>query len=157
MALISFLLGMILAFQSAIPMKRFGAEIFVADLIGLAMLRELGPLMTAILLAGRSGAAFAAEIGTMRVTEQIDALATLRTDPYRYLIAPRLLAALIALPLLVLVANALGVFGGYLLDGFFNLAGVGQPGRLVEFNPTEKIFSNPEQKATEDYISGRFG
>ena len=80
-ALISFLLGMILAFQSAVPMKRFGAEIFVADLIGLAMLRELGPLMTAILLAGRSGAAFAAEIGTMRVNQEVDALTTMGLEP----------------------------------------------------------------------------
>ena len=80
-ALISFLLGMILAFQSAVPMKRFGAEIFVADLIGLSMLRELGPLMTAILLAGRSGAAFAAEIGTMRVNQEVDALTTMGLEP----------------------------------------------------------------------------
>ena len=88
-ALISFLLGMILAFQSAVPMKRFGAEIFVADLIGLSMLRELGPLMTAILLAGRSGAAFAAEIGTMRVNQEVDALTTMGLDPVRFLVTPR--------------------------------------------------------------------
>ena len=87
-ALISFLLGMILAFQSAVPMKRFGAEIFVADLIGLSMLRELGPLMTAILLAGRSGAAFAAEIGTMRVNQEVDALTTMGLDPVRFLVTP---------------------------------------------------------------------
>jgi phospholipid/cholesterol/gamma-HCH transport system permease protein len=85
-ALISFLLGMILAFQSAVPMKRFGAEIFVADLIGLSMLRELGPLMTAILLAGRSGAAFAAEIGTMRVNQEVDALTTMGLSPVRFLV-----------------------------------------------------------------------
>src|SRR4029453_15929320 len=83
-ALISVLLGMILAFQSAVPMRRFGAEIFFRDLIGLAMLRELGPLMTAILLAGRSGAAFAAEIGTMRVNQEVDALTTMGLDPVRF-------------------------------------------------------------------------
>lgn len=111
-ALISFLLGMILAFQSAIPMKRFGAEIFVADLIGLAMLRELGPLMTAILLAGRSGAAFAAEIGTMKVNQEVDALTTMGLDPVRFLVTPRLIAALLMTPLLVIFSDLVGMLGG---------------------------------------------
>ena len=103
---------MILAFQSAVPMRRFGAEIFVADLIGLAMLRELGPLMTAILLAGRSGAAFAAEIGTMRVNQEVDALQTMGLDPVRFLVTPRILAALLMTPLLTLFSNVLGLLGG---------------------------------------------
>jgi phospholipid/cholesterol/gamma-HCH transport system permease protein len=111
-ALISFLLGMILAFQSAVPMKRFGAEVFVADLIGLAMMRELGPLMTAILLAGRSGAAFAAEIGTMRVNQEVDALTTMGLDPVRFLVTPRIIAALLMTPLLTLFANVIGLVGG---------------------------------------------
>lgn len=111
-ALISFLLGMILAFQSAVPMKRFGAEIFVADLIGLAMMRELGPLMTAILLAGRSGAAFAAEIGTMRVNQEVDALLTMNLDPVRFLVTPRIIAALVMTPLLTLFADVVGLLGG---------------------------------------------
>lgn len=111
-ALISFLLGAILAFQSAVPMKRFGAEIFVADLIGLAMLRELGPLMTAILLAGRSGAAFAAEIGTMRVNQEVDALTTMGLDPVRFLVTPRIIAALLMTPLLTLFSNVVGLVGG---------------------------------------------
>jgi phospholipid/cholesterol/gamma-HCH transport system permease protein len=111
-ALISFLLGMILAFQSAVPMRRFGAEIFVADLIGLAMLRELGPLMTAILLAGRSGAAFAAEIGTMRVNQEVDALTTMGLDPVRFLVTPRIIAAVLMTPLLTLFSNVLGLLGG---------------------------------------------
>lgn len=111
-ALISFLLGVILAFQSAVPMKRFGAEIFVADLIGLAMLRELGPLMTAILLAGRSGAAFAAELGTMRVNQEIDALTTMGLDPVRFLVVTRVLAALLMTPLLTLFADLVGLLGG---------------------------------------------
>jgi len=111
-ALISFLLGMILAFQSAVPMKRFGAEIFVADLIGLSMLRELGPLMTAILLAGRSGAAFAAEIGTMRVNQEVDAITTMGLDPVRFLVTPRIIAALLMTPLLTLFSDLVGVVGG---------------------------------------------
>jgi phospholipid/cholesterol/gamma-HCH transport system permease protein len=110
--LISLLLGMILAFQSAIPMKRFGAEIFVADLIGLAMLRELGPLMTAILLAGRSGAAFAAEIGTMRVNQEVDALTTMGLDPVRFLVTPRIIGALLMTPLLTLYSDLVGLIGG---------------------------------------------
>ena len=111
-ALISFLLGVILAFQSAVPMQRFGAEIFVADLIGLAMVRELGPLMTAILLAGRSGAAFAAEIGTMRVNQEVDALTTMGLDPVRFLVTPRVIAALLMMPLLTLFADLVGLLGG---------------------------------------------
>jgi phospholipid/cholesterol/gamma-HCH transport system permease protein len=120
-ALISFLLGMILAFQSAVPMKRFGAEIFVADLIGLAMLRELGPLMTAILLAGRSGAAFAAEIGTMRVNQEVDALTTMGLSPVRFLVTPRLIAALLMTPLLVLFSDLVGLLGGALTMQSFSI------------------------------------
>ncbi|MEP7328289.1 MAG: MlaE family lipid ABC transporter permease subunit [Betaproteobacteria bacterium] len=111
-ALISFLLGVILAFQSAVPMKRFGAEIFVADLIGLSMLRELGPLMTAILLAGRSGAAFAAEIGTMRVNQEIDALTTMGLDPVRFLVTTRIIAAVLMTPLLTIFSMLVGLLGG---------------------------------------------
>jgi len=111
-ALISFLLGMILAFQSAVPMRKFGAEIFVADLIGLSMLRELAPLMTAILLAGRSGAAFAAELGTMRVNQEIDALTTMGLDPVRFLVTTRVIAAVLMTPLLTLFANLVGLLGG---------------------------------------------
>jgi len=120
-ALISFLLGMILAFQSAVPMKRFGAEIFVADLIGLSMLRELGPLMTAILLAGRSGAAFAAEIGTMRVNQEVDALTTMGLDPVRFLVTPRVIAALLMTPLLTLFANLVGLIGGAITMTTFSI------------------------------------
>ena len=111
-ALISGLLGMILAFQSAVPMKRFGAEIFVADLIGLSMLRELGPLMTAILLAGRSGAAFAAEIGTMHVNQEVDALTTMGLDPVRFLVTPRIIAAVLMTPLLTIFSDLVGLVGG---------------------------------------------
>jgi phospholipid/cholesterol/gamma-HCH transport system permease protein len=110
--LISFLLGLILAFQSAVPMRRFGAEIFVADLIGISMVRELGALMTAILLAGRTGAAFAAEIGTMHVNQEVDALTTMGLDPVRFLVVPRVLAALLMTPLLTLFAMLVGLLGG---------------------------------------------
>jgi phospholipid/cholesterol/gamma-HCH transport system permease protein len=120
-ALISFLVGVILAFQSAIPMKRFGAEIFVADLIGLAMLRELAPLMTAILLAGRSGAAFAAEIGTMKVNEEVNALTTMGLDPVRFLVTTRIIAALLMTPLLTLFADLVSLIGGALTMQSFNI------------------------------------
>ncbi|MCC7328027.1 MAG: MlaE family lipid ABC transporter permease subunit [Burkholderiales bacterium] len=120
-ALISFLLGLILAFQSAIPMRKFGAEIFVADLIGLAMVRELGALMTAILLAGRSGAAFAAEIGTMRVNQEIDALTTMGLDPVRFLVTTRVIAAVLMTPLLTLFAVLVGLLGGALTMRSFGI------------------------------------
>jgi len=119
--LISFLLGLILAFQSAIPMKQFGAEIFVADLIGLSMLRELGALMTAILLAGRSGAAFAAEIGTMRVNQEIDALTTMGLDPVKFLVTTRVIAAVLMIPLLTIFADLVGLLGGALTMQSFGI------------------------------------
>ncbi len=111
-ALIGFLLGLIMAFQAAIPMRQFGADIFVANLIGLSMLRELGPLITAILLAGRSASAFAAELGTMKVREEIDALTTMGLDPLRFLAVPRVIAAVAMTPLLAVFANLFGLIGG---------------------------------------------
>jgi phospholipid/cholesterol/gamma-HCH transport system permease protein len=102
-------------------MKRFGAEIFVADLIGLSMLRELGPLMTAILLAGRSGAAFAAEIGTMRVNQEVDALQTMGLSPVRFLVTPRIIAAVLMTPLLVLFSDLVGMVGGALTMQSFSI------------------------------------
>jgi phospholipid/cholesterol/gamma-HCH transport system permease protein len=120
-ALLSFLLGVILAFESAIPMRRFGAEIFVADLIGISMLRELGGLITAILLAGRSGAAFAAEIGTMKVNQELDALSTMGLDPVRFLVIPRVIAAILMTPLLTLFADLVGLLGGALTLRTFSI------------------------------------
>lgn len=111
-ALVSFLVGLIIAFQSAIPMKQFAAEIFVANLVALSMLRELGPLMTAIILAGRSGSAFAAELGTMKVREEIDALTTMGLDPVRFLVVTRVFASLVMTPLLTIFANLFGLMGG---------------------------------------------
>jgi phospholipid/cholesterol/gamma-HCH transport system permease protein len=114
-ALIGFLMGLIMAFQAAIPMRQFGAEIYVANLVGLSMVRELGPLMTAIVLAGRSGSAFAAELGTMKVNEEIDALITMGLDPVQFLVVTRILAAVIMTPLLTLFADLIGVMGGSLV------------------------------------------
>jgi phospholipid/cholesterol/gamma-HCH transport system permease protein len=110
--------GMVLALQSHTGFARFQAEGAVATVVVISITRELGPVLAALMVAGRVGAAMAAEIGTMRVTEQIDALTTLSTNPFRYLVAPRLLAAVIALPLLVLVADVLGVMGGWLIGTF---------------------------------------
>ena len=110
--LLGFLLGLIMAFQSAIPMRQFGADIYVANLIGLSMLRELGPLLTAIILAGRSGSAFAAELGTMKVSEEIDALTTMGLEPVGFLVVPRVIAAVAMTPLLSVFAGLLGLIGG---------------------------------------------
>jgi phospholipid/cholesterol/gamma-HCH transport system permease protein len=110
--LIGLLLGLILAFQAAMPMRQFGADIYVANLIGVSMLREMGALITAIILAGRSGSAFAAELGTMNVREEIDALKTMGLEPVRFLVLPRVLAAVTMTPLLTVFANLAGLIGG---------------------------------------------
>jgi phospholipid/cholesterol/gamma-HCH transport system permease protein len=107
--------GMVLALQSYSGFARFNAESAVATVVVLSMTRELGPVLAGLMVAGRIGASMAAEIGTMRVTEQIDALTTLSTNPFKYLVAPRLLAGLMMMPLLVLVADIIGVFGGFLI------------------------------------------
>ena len=111
-ALVGSLLGLILAFQSVISMKRFGAEIYMADLLSISMVRELGPLMGAILLAARSGSAFAAEIGTMKVSEEVDALTTMGLEPVRFLIVPRVIAALGMTPVVALLTTLFGLLGG---------------------------------------------
>lgn len=110
--LIGFLLGLILAFQSAMPMREFGAEIYVANLLGVSLIKELGPLMTAILLAGRTGSSFAAEIGTMKVNEEIDALTTMGLDPVRFLAVTRVTATMIMMPLLTCFCIFSGLAGG---------------------------------------------
>ena len=108
--------GAVLALQSYTGFSRFNAESSIASVVVLSITRELGPVLAGLMLAGRVGAAIAAEIGTMRVTEQIDALYTLGADPYKYLVIPRVIAGIIMLPLLVLVADIIGVFGGYLVS-----------------------------------------
>jgi phospholipid/cholesterol/gamma-HCH transport system permease protein len=110
--MIGFLTGMIMAFQSTVPLRQFGVDIFVVNLVALSMLRELGVIMTSIVLAGRSGSAFAAEIGTMKVNEEVNALTTMGLDPVRFLVVPKVLAGIAIMPFLTMYANFLGIAGG---------------------------------------------
>jgi len=135
--------GMVLALQSYTGFSRFSAEGAVATVVVLSVTRELGPVISGLMVAGRVGAAIAAEIGTMRVTDQIDALTTLSTDPLRYLVLPRLLAGVITLPMLVLVADIIGVFGGYLV-GVYKLG----------FNPQAYLNGTWQHLETIDLVSG---
>jgi phospholipid/cholesterol/gamma-HCH transport system permease protein len=135
--------GMVLALQSHTGFSRFEAESAVATIVVLSMTRELGPVLAGLMVAGRVGASMAAEIGTMRVTEQIDALTTLSTDPFKYLVAPRLFAGLLMLPLLVIVANIIGVFGGYIV-GIYKLG----------FSPYDYIDRTFEFLETQDVVLG---
>ncbi len=114
-ALSSLFIGMVLAFQSAYQMQKLAAEIYIASLVSLSVVREIGPVITALIVAGRVGSAIAAELGTMKVTEQIDALMTLAADPVHYLVVPRFIAMVIAVPLLTLWADAIGILGGFLI------------------------------------------
>lgn len=115
--------GIVLALQGAYQMQKIDARVFIANLVSLSMLRELGPVLTAIVVAGRVGAAITAELGTMKVTEQIDALQTMATNPVKYLIVPRFVAIMIMLPLLTAYADIIGIMGGYFV-GVFKL-GIG--------------------------------
>ena len=114
-ALSSLFIGMVLAFQSAYQMEKLAAEIYIASLVSLSVVREIGPVITGLIIAGRVGSSIAAELGTMQVTEQIDALRALAADPVRYLVVPRFLAMIIVLPLLTLWADAVGILGGLLI------------------------------------------
>jgi len=114
LSLITFFIGLILALQAAYELRRFGAMGFVASAVALSMTRELGPLITAVIVIGRSGSAFAAEIGTMKVTEEIDALETMAIDPVGFLVAPKFVAMIIMLPCLTIWANFMGILGGSL-------------------------------------------
>ncbi len=118
---IGFLLGVILAFQSAAALKMFGVEVFVADLLAITMFQELGPIITAIILAGRSGSAFAAEIGTMKVNEELDALTTMGLPPVRFLVLPRVVAAVCAMPILTIFAELAGLIGGAIVLEIMNV------------------------------------
>lgn len=114
-ALIGFLMGLIIGYQGAVQLSQFGADIYLADMVAIALTRELAPLMTAIIVAGRSGAAFAAEIGTMQVSEEIDALRAMGFNIMRFLVLPRVLAVMIAMPFLVLFSDIAGIIGGLLI------------------------------------------
>ena len=118
---IGFLLGLILAFQSAAALQMFGVEVYVADMLAIGLFRELGPIIVAILLAGRSGSAFAAEIGTMKVDEELDALTTMGLDPVRFLVLPRVLAATLAMPVLTIFGELAGLVGGALVLRVMNV------------------------------------
>jgi phospholipid/cholesterol/gamma-HCH transport system permease protein len=135
--------GMVLALQSHTGFSRFAAEGAVATVVVISMTRELGPVLASLMVAGRVGAAMAAEIGTMRVTEQIDALTTLSTNPVKYLVVPRVISGLLMLPCLVLIADIIGVFGGFLV-GTYQLG----------YNPATYIHSSWDYLKAIDVISG---
>ncbi len=117
---VNFFIGMVLAMQSAYQLEQLGAAIYVAALVGVSITREIGPVLTSLVIAGRVGAAITAEISTMKVTEQIEALETINLNPVRYLVAPRLLALALMMPCLVILGNIVGIVGGYVI-GIFNL------------------------------------
>ena len=115
-ALTSFLIGVVVAYQSAYQLKLYGANIFIVDMLGISILRELAPLITAIVIAGRSGSAFTAQIGAMKITQELDAMQTMGFDPYAFLVIPRIIALMVALPILIFVADVMGIFGGMLVS-----------------------------------------
>ncbi|UKL14537.1 ABC transporter permease [Dissulfurimicrobium hydrothermale] len=115
-ALSAFLIGVVIAFQSAVQLKNYGANIFIVDMVGISIPRELSPLITAIVVAGRSASAFTAQIGAMKVTEELDAMETLGFDTYRFIILPRILATIITLPLLIFFADIVGIYAGMLVS-----------------------------------------
>ncbi len=117
-ALTSFLIGVVVAYQSAYQLKLYGANIFIVDMLGISILRELAPLITAIVIAGRSGSAFSAQIGAMKITQELDAMETMGFDPYAFLVMPRIIALMIALPILIFLADVMGIFGGILVASF---------------------------------------
>lgn len=135
--------GMVLALQSYSGFARFNAESAIATVVVLSITRELGPVLAGLMVAGRIGAAMAAELGTMRVTEQVDALTTLSTNPYKYLVVPRLIAGTTMLPLLVLVADIIGVFGGYLVSVY-----------RLDFNPATYVRNTWQYLELMDVVSG---
>ena len=135
--------GMVLALQSYTGFARFSAEGAIANVVVLSITRELGPVLAGLMVAGRIGAAIAAELGTMRVTEQIDALTTLSTNPMKYLVAPRLIAGLTMMPLLVLVADVIGVYGGYIVAVY-----------KLGFNPSLYLQNTWDFLKAHDVVSG---
>lgn len=120
-ALVAFFIGVIMAMQTAYIMEKMSSEIYIASIVAVSLTRELGPVITALIVAGRSGAGITAELGTMTVTEQVDALVTLGSNPIKYLVVPRFLSLTFMLPILTIFANAIGIFGGYLI-GVYRLS-----------------------------------
>ncbi len=115
-SLTSFLIGLVVAYQSAYQLKSYGANIFIVDMLGISILRELAPLITAIVIAGRSGSAFTAQIGAMKITQEIDAMKSMGFDPFAFLVLPRIIALMITLPILIFIADMMGMFGGMLVS-----------------------------------------
>jgi phospholipid/cholesterol/gamma-HCH transport system permease protein len=139
-SLISLLVGLILAFVGAVQLKIFGAEIYVAALVGVAMVRVMGAIMTGIIMAGRTGASFAAELGTMQVNEEIDALKTLGISPMEFLVLPRMVALAVMMPLLCLYADLMGILGGLIVGVF-----------MLDLNPVE-YFNNTREAVTLTFL-----
>jgi phospholipid/cholesterol/gamma-HCH transport system permease protein len=141
--LICFLVGLILAFVGAVQLRRFGAQIYVADLVGIAMAQEMGAMMTGIILAGRTGAAFAAQLGTMQVNEEIDALRTMGVAPMEFLVLPRMLALILMAPLLTIYGDVVGILGG---------AFVGVT--MLQLSPTAYLHETLSALAFGDFVKG---
>ncbi len=137
---VGFLLGVILAFQCAAALEMFAVEVYVADMLAIALFRELGPIITAIILAGRTGSAFAAEIGTMKVNEELDALTTMGLPPVRFLVLPRVMAAILAMPILTVLAELAGLVGGAIVLSAMRV-------------PTEVYWAHVEKISTAGMIS----
>ena len=156
--LTAFFTGGVLALQIYVGGSRFNAENIVASIVAIGITRELGPVIAGLMVAGRVSAAIAAEIGTMRVTEQIDALVTLSTSPFRYLVAPRLIAALVTLPILVAVADIIGIMGGYVVGtqslGFNPQGYLKNTADIIEF---EDVFSGLVKSAVFGFIIAFMG
>lgn len=114
-SLTSFLIGLVVAYQSAYQLKIYGANIFIVDMLGISILRELAPVITAIVIAGRSGSAFTAQIGAMKITEELDAMRTMGFDPYMFLVIPRIIALMITMPILIFLADIMAIFGGMIV------------------------------------------
>lgn len=114
-AVSAFLIGVVVAYQSVVQLQKFGADIFIVDMIGISLTRELAPLITAIIVAGRSGSAFTAQLGTMKMTQEIDAMKTMGFDPFVFLVWPRVFALMIVMPLLIFFADLVGIFGGMVI------------------------------------------
>lgn len=157
-SLILLLIGIISGYQGAIQLKQFGADIYIADLIGVSITRELGPLMTAILVAGRSGSAFAAELGTMKVSEEIDALRSMGFDPTRFLVIPRILSVTFTIPFLLMIGNLAGILGGLISAlAILDITSVGYFTELQISVKVGDIFSGLLKTIVFGFIIGTIG
>lgn len=141
--LLTFLIGIVIAYQGGIVLRDYGANLYVADIVGLSMVRELAPLITAIIVAGRTGSAYTAQIGTMMVTEEVDALRSIGISPMEMLVLPKLVALVIALPLLTVFADAMGLFGGLIMAN-----------SMLNLNPTTFLNRLAEALTLNSYLSG---